>query len=100
MLLPSYPALFAATPLLLALSSVGAARGDAVAIAAGALAIAARLFVALFAARAAGRALGVGALVRDVVLADALLLAAFARAMTDRRVVWRGVPFLEEAKRP
>ncbi len=81
-LLLSYPGLFFATPLLV----VGGLAAGAPAVAA--LALGARLVVAVAARRASGsvmtRALA------DVVLADALLMSAFVKAMATREVRWRG----------
>jgi len=81
-LLASYPALFFATPLLVA----GALAAGAPAVAAAA--VAARLLVAVAARRASGtsvaRALG------DVAWGDALLASAFMRALGPREVRWRG----------
>jgi ceramide glucosyltransferase len=84
LLLASYPLLFAATPLIVAAS-----------LAAGAPVIAgAALVVRVLLARGAQRACGrTGSLARAVVeagLADAVLLAAFGRALTSRHVTWRG----------
>jgi ceramide glucosyltransferase len=88
-LLPSYPLLFFATPLILLLSAVCAAGAPLLGAAAALLAIASRLAVALVASRAAGRRLGLGRAAIDALLADALLAAAFARALRSREVVWR-----------
>jgi ceramide glucosyltransferase len=87
-LLPSYPLLFAALPLLLLLSLAGLPAWPAAA--AAALALGARLLVALCGRRLThGRFLPVTAML-DVILADALLLAAFGAALTTRELRWRG----------
>ena len=67
------------------------------ALAAAALARGARVAVGARARALGGRKSGALALLGDVVLADALLLAAFARACFTRRTVWRGVRLLPEA---
>ncbi len=95
-LLVSYPLVLAATPLilLLALSSLAlGAPGPALAAAGFALAV--RVAIALLAARVAGRprrgplrALLAAAV--DAPLADALLWAAFFKALGPREVEWRG----------
>jgi ceramide glucosyltransferase len=86
-LMVSYPAMFFATPLLVACALVlSLARSEALGVAA--IAVGARILVALAARRASGtplrRALG------DGVWADALLLAAFVRALRGAPVLWRG----------
>jgi len=81
-LLLSYPALFFATPLLV---GGGLAVGAPVVVA---VALGARLVVAAAARRASGGAV-TRALV-DVVLADALLVCAFVKALATREVRWRG----------
>lgn len=100
-LLPTYPLLLCAAPLIVATATlaalVGAPGGGARALAAAALAIGARVAVGVRARALGGRSAGALALLVDVVLADALLLAAFARACLTRRTVWRGVRLLPEA---
>ncbi len=88
-LLPSYPLLFFATPFAAALALAGAPERPALAHAALARALGARIAVAA-ARRLAGRGGGPLGLALDVALADALLAAAFVRALARRSVVWRG----------
>ncbi|HEU4536806.1 MAG TPA: glycosyltransferase, partial [Polyangiaceae bacterium] len=89
-LLLSYPALFFATPLVALAALAGAAERPRAAAIALALALAARAAVAAAARRAGGRRGGVFALALDTLLGDALLAAAFGRALARREVVWRG----------
>ncbi len=89
LLLPSYPALFFATPMILAIAMIAAPGAPAIAFAAAVIAVAARLAVALVAARASGRPVGLGRALVESALADALLAAAFARCLRTRHVVWR-----------
>ncbi|HEU4409251.1 MAG TPA: glycosyltransferase [Polyangiaceae bacterium] len=89
-LLPSYPLLFFATPLAVLLALAAAAVRPGVAFAALGLALGARVAAAAGARRLVGRGGGALGLALDVVLADALLAAAFARALARRSVVWRG----------
>jgi ceramide glucosyltransferase len=88
-LMITYPALFFATPLIVALSITVAARAPAPALLAGSLAIGARLAVALGAARASGRPVGLASAALDAALADGVLALAFARAVWSRKVIWR-----------
>lgn len=81
-LLPSYPALFFATPLLV----LGALLAQAPAVAAAALT--SRLLVAAAARRAAG--MSVARAWGDALWGDALLASAFVRALGPREVRWRG----------
>jgi ceramide glucosyltransferase len=83
----AYPLLFAATPLLLT-GALAVGIAAPAAAAASAIALASRLAVAMAAARRCGRELRLGAAIVDAALADALLLAAFARAVLVRRVRW------------
>lgn len=76
-LLPSYPLLFAPTPIALLLVVSGVVAGDRLRLAAAALVLASRFAVAELS-------------LRDVVLGDAALLAAFARALWSRSFEWRG----------
>ena len=87
-LLAAYPLLFAATPLVLALAFALGVSAPANA-AACVVAIASRLAVAAGGARRCGRNSGLGSALVDALLADVLLLAAFARACVLRRVRWR-----------
>jgi ceramide glucosyltransferase len=88
-LLPSYPLLLAATPLIVALSLAAFLREGLAGLAALALALLVRWAIAVLARRRVGRpargAFGAG------LVADAVLLAAFFRAMTTRELEWRGV---------
>jgi len=92
-LLPSYPGLFFATPLVVVASLVAALFAPwpaaAPAFAALGLAVAARLLLAAEAARAAGRRTSLATAAADAGLADLVLMAAFARAISSRTVVWR-----------
>lgn len=90
LLLVSYPALFAATPLLLVASALAALEVPLAGLAAGALALLSRAVVALAARRAAGLPLRARTMLVDVALADVVLLAAFTRALWSRQLVWRG----------
>ncbi len=90
--LASYPLLLAATPLLVLAASLGTllgaidpGTGPVVVIAVSVV----RLTVATIAARIARRDRGPGTAMLDAVLADALLLAAFVRALGPARVRWR-----------
>ena len=89
-LMISYPALFFATPLIVALSAAVAIQAPAIALFAGSLAIVARLAVALGAARASGRPVGLGTAALDAVMADVVMALAFVRAAWSRKVIWRG----------
>jgi ceramide glucosyltransferase len=88
-LLPSYPLLFFATPLILASAAITARGAPRLAMAAALLAVGSRIGVAVAAAWAAGRPRSLRRAVIEAVLADALLAVAFVRALTGRRVVWR-----------
>lgn len=88
-LLASYPLLLAATPGLVLCGSLGLVVGVPGAGVAVGLAVVARLVVALVAAEIARRDLSPFAALRDAVLADLLLLAAFVRALGPARVRWR-----------
>lgn len=95
LLLASYPGLFLATPLVVALAIAGAGASPAIAAVAVLVAIAARLGVAAVARGHGDRAVRVGVaplagLAVDVLLADLLLFAAFVRALTRSHVRWRG----------
>ena len=89
LLLASYPLLLAATPGLVLCGALGLARGIPGSGLALGLAVLARLGVATAAARVARRDPSPLAALRDAVLADALLLAAFVRALGPARVRWR-----------
>lgn len=88
-LLPAYPLLLAATPLVLALCLASVRSAPWVAGMALLLATAGRILVARTAARFAGRASGLRLACADAALADLLLLVAFVRALGPRRVRWR-----------
>ena len=83
-LLASYPLLFAATPLMVPLALAAGAPWIAGA------AVALRFSVARLAQSACGRRRSLAGTLLEAVLADALLLAAFAHALASPRVVWRG----------
>lgn len=89
LLLASYPLLLAATPGLVLCGSIGLASGVPGAGVAVGLAVVARLVVAVVAAEIARRDPSPFAALRDAVLADLLLLAAFVRALGPARVRWR-----------
>lgn len=89
LLLASYPLLLAATPGLVLLGSLGVASGVPGAEVAVAVAVVARLVVATVAAAIARRHRSPYAALRDAVLADVLLLAAFVRALGPARIRWR-----------
>jgi len=90
-LLVSYPLLFFATPLIALVALATVLVAPALSASAALVALVSRAAVARAAAHAAGRrARLVDALV-DAVVADLLLAAAFARALSTRTVVWRNV---------
>jgi ceramide glucosyltransferase len=89
-LLPSYPFLFFATPLIVVLALLTAPAAPQIAFAAALLALVSRLGVALAAARASGRPVGLGSALREALRGDLLLARAFARALGSRRFSWRG----------
>lgn len=86
-LLLSYPLLFAATPLQLLLSGV-LALVDPVA---GLVTVTATLLARSLTLFAARRTTGAPVSLVDAILADLVLLVAFARALSGRRITWRGV---------
>lgn len=90
-LLLSYPAIIVATPLVVAVSLCAAAVGAPSGLAAAAIAVSSRFFLGWLARSRSGLPARPLALPIDIALADALLLAAFARALHSRRTVWRGV---------
>jgi ceramide glucosyltransferase len=93
-LMASYPAMFFATGLVafggacVACSPASTPLSRGLGVTAGALAIAARVAVAIAGRRAAGHALAKAPL--DAVLADAVLACAFVKALGARTVLWRG----------
>jgi ceramide glucosyltransferase len=89
-LILSYPALFCATPLILIAAVIVAFSSPLLAISAATVAVLARLSVAFMAQTHAGRASSLRSLAADAVLADALLWAAFVRALSSRSLLWRG----------
>jgi ceramide glucosyltransferase len=93
-LMVSYPALFFATPLILALALCGVALSQdharAIFLLAAALIVITRLAVALGARRASGHPVTLSQAVEDTLLADGLMACAFVRALRTREVVWRG----------
>jgi ceramide glucosyltransferase len=88
-LLWSYPLLLAATPGLVLGGAIGMRSGLPGAGAAVGLAVVSRLAVATAAAVLARRHPTPGRALLDAVLADAVLLAAFARALGPARARWR-----------
>jgi ceramide glucosyltransferase len=88
-LLVSYPLLLAATPLVVLAALAAIAREGLAGVAALGAALAVRWATALVARRRAGRPLS-GALGGGMV-ADAVLLVAFLRAIATRELEWRGV---------
>lgn len=89
-LLLSYPLLLAATPLLVLAGMVGMGLGVPLAGIATGVASLARIGVALVARTLGGRRLVATGVLLDVVLADLVLLVAFARAaLGPARVRWR-----------
>lgn len=91
-LLLSYPALFFCWPLQSVMALLSLVSAPERALAALALAFGGRLVVALGAARLAGRPVGLGAAIMDMVLADGVLSLAWLSALSRRRFQWRGVP--------
>lgn len=89
LLLLSYPALFFATPLLVLLSLFALPYAPAMALGSLLLALLSRLLVAFTATLAQGLKPSLFRLLQDVLLSDALLMAAFFHALGSRRVVWR-----------
>lgn len=89
LVLASYPALFLAAPLILVSAALTAPVAPRLALAAAVLAITTRLTVAIAAAVASDRPASIGRAVVESALADALLVAAFARCLRTRKVVWR-----------
>lgn len=93
LLLATYPLLFFATPLILALAAVGALAQPTLAGLAVALAVFARASITISARRWSGRGEGLaGALawIRDALLSDLVLALAWVRALSSRTIDWRG----------
>jgi ceramide glucosyltransferase len=90
-LLLTYPGVIFATPLVLALCVCGASSGGVVAASAAGLAIASRVATGWLARARNGIPIRPLSLPLDMFLADAVLAAAFLRALGSRRTVWRGV---------
>jgi ceramide glucosyltransferase len=90
-LLLTYPGVIFATPLVLALCIGGAASGGTVVASAAGLAVASRVAIGWLARARSGMTIRPRSLPLDMFLADALLAAAFVRALGSRRTVWRGV---------
>lgn len=88
-LLASYPLLFAATPIVAALSVTAVMLGSPLGLLALVLVAMNRWGVAVVAARRCGRPRSWGTSLLDALLADALLLVAFACALGPARVRWR-----------
>jgi ceramide glucosyltransferase len=89
LLLVSYPALFFATFPILLLSALATLVVPGAAAASAFVALAARVGIALFAARAAGREVRIARAFGEMMLADVALAFAFARALRSRTVTWR-----------
>jgi ceramide glucosyltransferase len=89
LLLLSYPGLFFATPLLVAMSGLVAMAAPSIALASALTAILARLLVGACASHAAHRPVRLASLVADAVLADLVLALAFVRAVRSRKIIWR-----------
>jgi ceramide glucosyltransferase len=88
-LLPSYPLLFFATPLIVLAAALTALGAPPLAALAAALAIVSRLMIALVAAWASGREVNLRRAAVEAVIGDLLLAVAFARVFQSRQVVWR-----------
>ena len=97
-LLPSYPLLFACTPILLVLSALLAIGGDTSAASETAMVVLlTRVSVAAVARASSRQPTSLASLARLAWLtlaADLLLLTAFVGALASRRVVWRGTPLI------
>ncbi len=89
-LLPSYPLLMGATPILGLASVIVAAVDGPMLLGAATLVMGTRIAVAIAGRRRSGRPWTAAELARDVLLSDGLILVAFARALCRRHVVWRG----------
>ncbi|MEO7330660.1 MAG: glycosyltransferase, partial [Minicystis sp.] len=95
-LLPTYPLLFFATPLIVTLALLTAPGAPRIALAAAALALTSRLGVALAAARASGRPVRMRSAPAEALRGDLLLARAFVRALGSRRFSWRGTELFVE----
>lgn len=89
LLLLSYPALFFPTIPIVLLSLLALPIAKTAALLAMLLVLISRLGLACFAASIAGRGAQLGACVKDALLADLVLAAAFLRALRTREVTWR-----------
>jgi ceramide glucosyltransferase len=96
-LLPAYPIILAGTPVLVAACAATAVVDGPVFAGAAVVAGATRLAVAAVARRRTERPWTLVALAKEALLADALLLAAFVRALTTRQVAWRGKQLIVRA---
>jgi ceramide glucosyltransferase len=88
-LLASYPLLFACTLPLIALSFAAALFEGRAALAVAGAAVALRLAVALLARARSTAAIPLWRLPLDALMADAVLVLAYARALGTTRVRWR-----------
>lgn len=89
-LMIAYPLFFFATPMVLALAGLGVIAAPIVALVAAALAIAARLLVALAAQHWSGRGVGLLPAIVEAGLGDVALGLAWLLAMSRRELEWRG----------
>jgi len=89
-LIMTYPLFFFATPMVLTLATIGLTTRPRLALIGAALAVVARLLVALAAQYWSARPLGLGRALVEAVLGDLALGLAWIKAMTRREVVWRG----------
>ncbi len=89
-LLPSYPLLIAAGPLALALAVAGAIAGDRLVFVAALIGLVGRAVVALVGPWIVHATIPSPVEPLRALVADALVLVAFVRALATRDVVWRG----------
>jgi len=89
-LLPSYPFLLAATPLLLGLLIASLARHDTVLLVATCAGLLVRLGIACMARSVGGQRFAPVTAIGQSLLADATLMIAFGLALSTRTITWRG----------
>ncbi len=89
-LLASYPLMFFAAPIITVLGLALAPFARELALAAIGFALGSRVFAAIAARALSGAGLHPIAAIVDAVIADALLMTAFARATLTRTLTWRG----------
>lgn len=89
-LLASYPLMFFAAPIITVLGLALAPFARELALAAIGFALGSRVFAAIAARALSGAGLHPIAAIIDAVIADALLMTAFARATLTRTLTWRG----------